>query len=475
EILALANQPTFNPNRYADAPAEVLRNRAVSAAYEPGSTFKIITVAAALEEKLASPDDRIDCQMGSIVLAGHAIRDHQPFGLLSVQEIFQYSSDVGAIKLALRVGNEGLYRNLRTFGFGSPTGIELPGEASGLTKPPERWSKISIGAIAMGQEIGVTSLQMVTAASAVANGGWLVRPRIIRQGESGNLPGEMATPNPSRESLPRLSRAQSREAKSRGERADRRRILSPETAAELQRMMDQVVIAGTGKMAQPEGYTAAGKTGTAQKIDPQTGRYSMADFVASFVGFAPADSPQLTILVVLDSPRGQYHGGDVAAPVFKRIAEQVLAYRNLPAMLPRFDFVQRPELAVGEKPSVVMASRKEPTLPLSEELPDSYPTRLLSLDADAVVPNFLGKTVRAVTEESLAGNLAVRLIGSGIAYNQNPLPGTPLPEGQKVRIWFRMGEVEGAKLPLPTQTPANHPEADSVRSISASPSRPASG
>ncbi|MBI3895266.1 MAG: PASTA domain-containing protein [Acidobacteria bacterium] len=427
EMLALANQPTFNPNRYVGANSEALRNWGVSSAYEPGSTFKIITLAAALEEKLADPEERIDCQMGSIVLAGHTIRDHKPFGILSVQEVFQYSSDVGAIKLALRVGNDGLYRYLRTFGFGVPTGIELPGEASGLTKPPERWSKISIGAIAMGQEIGVTPLQMVTAASAVANGGWLVRPRIVQNPSRGR--GE-ADP-------------QRKENFSNG---SARRILSPETASLLQRMMAQVVMAGTGKMAQPEGYTAAGKTGTAQKIDPETRRYSTANFVASFVGFAPVDSPQLTILVVLDSPRGQYHGGDVAAPIFKRIAEQVLAYRNLPAIIP-------------PKRSVALASRKEPAMPpLPARPPDKPPTRLVSLDAEVIVPNFLGKTVRAVTEEILAGHLAVQLIGSGIAYSQKPLPGALLPEGQKVQIWFRVGQTEGAKLPLQKPS-ANQPEA----------------
>ncbi|HLA41533.1 MAG TPA: penicillin-binding protein 2, partial [Candidatus Glassbacteria bacterium] len=212
EILALANQPTFNPNRYSGTDAETLRNLAVSAAYEPGSTFKILTVAAALEEKLAEPEERIDCQMGSIVLAGHTIRDHKAFGILSVEQIMQQSSDVGAIKLALRLGKESFYQYVRSFGFGSATGIELPGEAVGLTKPPERWSKISIGAMAMGQEIGVTPLQIASMASTVANGGWWVRPRIVR-GDPADRTAESKPVD------------------------DRRRVLSRETAAILQRMM----------------------------------------------------------------------------------------------------------------------------------------------------------------------------------------------------------------------------------------------
>ncbi|HLA38773.1 MAG TPA: penicillin-binding protein 2, partial [Candidatus Glassbacteria bacterium] len=309
EILALANQPTFNPNRYAGADSEALRNLAVSAAYEPGSAFKVVTVAAALEEKLAGPQELIDCQMGSIVLAGRRIRDHKPFGILSVEQIIQNSSNVGAIQLALRLGNESFYQYVRSFGFGSPTGIELPGEAMGLTKPPERWSKISIGAMAMGQEIGVTPLQIAAMASIIANGGWWVRPRIVRSDAAGRI----AEP-------PLL--------------ADRRRIISPETAEMLQRMMTLVVEKGTGRQAKPQGYTAAGKTGTSQKIDPATRAYSRTDHVASFVGFAPAEAPVFTILVVLDSPRGRYHGGDASAPVFRKIAEQVLAYRNIPASRP---------------------------------------------------------------------------------------------------------------------------------------------
>ena len=430
EVLALANQPTFNPNRYSEAGPEALRNRAISNSYEPGSTFKIVTLSAALEEKLADLEERIDCQMGSIVIAGHTIRDHKKFGMLSVGQILQYSSDVGAIKLALRLGDERLYRYHRSFGFGSPTGIELPGEAAGLTKPPERWSKISIGAMAMGQEIGVTPLQLAVAASVIANGGWLIQPHIIKD----------------------RARDRARSLPSRpGEMAEGRRVVSPETFSRMQQMMGDVVTAGTGGAARPEGYTAAGKTGTAQKTDPATGRYSTRDFIASFVGFAPAESPLYTILVVLDSPRGRYHGGEVAAPVFGRVAEQVLAYRNVPALVPG-------------KPPVAKASWTEPAVPsLPDVMSERDPTALLDLDPTLVAPDFLGKTVRNVMEESLGKDWEIHPIGSGIAYQQFPPPGTPLPEGQKIVIWFRVGAATEPRRTLP-ELPGNPPKATPLRS-----------
>jgi len=421
EVLAMANAPTYNPNRHSDVRRAVLRNRAIADSYEPGSTFKIITLAAALEEGLTNPSEMIDCQMGSIVLAGHTIRDHKPFGMLSVSQILQYSSDVGAIKLAMRVGSQQFYRYWRSFGFGTPTGIELPGEAAGLTKPPERWSKISIGAMAMGQEVGVTPLQLAVATSVVANGGWWVPPHILRDRVAELPPGEVD---------PALAR----------------RVLSPKTVDQMQRMMREVVTMGTGKLGQPEAYTAAGKTGTAQKIDPANGHYSPTDHVASFVGYAPAESPLFTILVALDSPRGRYHGGDAAAPVFQRIAAQVLAYRNVPAMLP------------GQAP-VVKAAAGEPDLPA---LPDLFnernPAALISLVSTLAAPDLIGKTVRSVTEEALGAKWRVHPIGNGVAVQQFPPPGAPLTEGQKITVWFRVGgRTEAGKTPREKLPPAPVP------------------
>ena len=413
---------------------DALRNLAVSASYEPGSTFKIVTVAAALEEKLTQPDERIDCQMGSILVAGHVIHDHKKYGMLSVNEIIQNSSDVGAIKLALRLGNATMYRYLRSFGFGAPTGIELPGEARGLTKPPERWSKISIGAIAMGQEVGVTPLQLTTVASAAANGGWWMRPHIVRDPSKAPQPG-----------------------------GDRRRIMSEETAAAMRKMMTMVVTSGTANTAQLNGYTSAGKTGTAQKIDPRTRTYSSHDYVASFVGFAPVEAPLFTILVVVDSPRGKIYGGDVAAPVFKRIAEQILAYRNVPTSLP----VKAPVLnAAWKGPQPGIAAESVPEPPPDFDAPSTAlvdgeggaspralmpvsrlaSAAMLSLDSGIEAPSFVGKTARAVAEQSQSERLGVRLIGSGIAYRQSPLPGSPLPEGQKITIGSSGGTAANRKM-----------------------------
>ena len=417
EVLAMANAPTFNPNRYSDVEQSVLRNRAIADAYEPGSTFKIITVAAALEEGVTNPNEIIDCQMGSIVLAGRTIRDWKAFGMLSVTEILRNSSNIGAIKLAMRVGDQQFYRYWRSFGFGSPTGVELPGEAAGLTKPPERWSRISIGAMAMGQEIGVTPLQLATAASVVANGGWWVQPRILR-GQAPETPTGNVDP------------------------ATARRVLNPRTADQLQRILAEVVNLGTGKLARPAGYTAAGKTGTAQKIDPSTGRYSSSDHVASFVGFVPADSPMFTILAVLDSPRGRYHGGDAAAPIFRRVAEQVLAYRNVPVLFP------------GEAPVLQAAASQPQDLPPMSDYEEPDPTAPISLTSSIRTPDILGKTVRAATEQALGERWMLHPIGSGIAVRQFPTPGTPVADGEKITVWFRISGRPEQEEPIQEKPPS---------------------
>ncbi|MFQ5695362.1 MAG: peptidoglycan D,D-transpeptidase FtsI family protein, partial [Terriglobia bacterium] len=305
EILALANYPTYNPNNPTAVPLFRHLNRALSLAYEPGSTFKVVTIAAALEAGLADPREIIDCQQGSIVLAGHRIRDHKPFGRLSLREVVYESSDVGAIKVALRVGRRKLYRDIRRWKFGQRTGIELPAESPGILRPVEKWSAVSLGALAMGQELAVTPLQLTAALSAIANQGVWVRPRIVREIVADTSGARLPPPH-------------------------RERIITRGVAEELRRMLVGVVTRGTGEQARPAGYTAAGKTGTAEKID-ETGTYSATDFIASFAGFAPAHDPAVTVLVVLDTPRGEhYHGGEVAAPVFRTVVERVLAYLNVP-------------------------------------------------------------------------------------------------------------------------------------------------
>src|SRR5277367_1195424 len=298
EILALANRPTFNPNQRKQITPGALTNRAVSYVYEPGSTFKLVTISAALEEKLTNPDEIFDCQMGSIVYNGMRIRDSKPHGLLPVWGVLAESSDVGSIKIALRLGEERFSKYIRAFGFGQLTGIELPGETRGMTKPVSRWSKVSIAAISIGQEIGISPIQLAGLISTFANDGVWVAPRIVTgKFEPGDVPQsamKTVTFHPGAS----------------------RRVISSYTAAEMRSMMQKVVLEGTGRKAILEGYTSAGKTGTAQKVDPATGVYSKTKYIGSFAGFAPLNNPQIVVAVILDSAVGLHQGGQVSAPVF---------------------------------------------------------------------------------------------------------------------------------------------------------------
>jgi cell division protein FtsI/penicillin-binding protein 2 len=438
EILAIANRPTFNPNMFSEAGPNAMRNTAIGSIYEPGSTFKIITMAAAFEAGQAIPDERVDCQMGSISVAGHIIKDWKQFGVLTVEQAFENSSDVCAIKLAMRVGNEDFYRYIRSFGFGSPTGIELPGEARGMTQPPERWWKASIGAIAMGQEIGVTPLQMVAAASVIANDGIWVKPSIIRK----NFSGDRIQPVDASEAV--LAR-------------ESRRVVSVQTAARMQRLMESVVRTGTGKPAKPQGYSAAGKTGTAQKLDPATGTYSTREYIASFAGYTPADSPQFAIIVVLDAPRGKYHGGEVAGPVFRHIAEQVLAYRNIPSSEP-----QPPISLASYKPAPFAGANSSPDTGVATQFREAAP--------GLIVPDFVGRGVRFVTTHALENRLPIQIEGNGVAYEQTPAPGSLLPVGERIVIRFRMGGLGRPLPPLPkVATPVLPPPLSPSASVAALP------
>jgi len=431
-LLALANWPKFNPNAAADAPAEARMNRAISAIYEPGSTFKLVTLAAAFDQNLIRPEERFDCENGSLVVGGRRIHDHKAYGILTVSEILANSSDVGAMKIALRLGAPKFYDYIRGFGFGTPTGVDLPGESRGLVERLQHWMPVSIGAISMGQEIGVTPLQMVTAVSSVANGGLLYKPHAVQQMTRGEqivvLDGPSAPAEP-------------------------RRVIRPETAATLRHLMEGVILNGTGKAARLDGWTAGGKTGTAQKIDPATGRYSRTNVIASFTGFAPINNPAVTILVSLDSPGGYPHGGgDVAAPVFKRIAEQVLSYLDVPRDVPvsprlvqtayhqgaraeseslddlaPVDFNTLPGSADAE-PKEVPAKSPEPKLP--------EVTVAVDEGGDIPVPDFTGKTMREVTEACLRLGLNPILVGSRLASKQSPAAGSQVRRGSKVTVQF---------------------------------------
>src|SRR5438270_7167392 len=305
EILALANAPSFDPNQSQEYTAEARVNGALQNIYEPGSTFKVVAYSAAIEKGLVRPEDKIDCQMGQITVAGRLIHDHKRFGVLTIADALAQSSNVGAIKLGLLVGNESMYDYMKRLGFGSRTGIDLTGESPGILRSLNRWQPSSIGSLAMGQEVGVTPLQMAAAYCVLANDGLLVKPHLVR---------ELRSPDGAL-----LFQA----------KPEARRVLKAETTAALRNMLEGVTLHGTARKAQLDGYTAAGKTGTAQKIDPRTHAYSATKYIGSFVGFAPVNNPAVVIIVVIDEPQGAYHGGDVAAPVFREIAEQILPELNV--------------------------------------------------------------------------------------------------------------------------------------------------
>jgi cell division protein FtsI (penicillin-binding protein 3) len=476
EVLALANRPTFNPNSRKQITPAALTNRAVSYIYEPGSTFKLVTISAALEEKLTNPNELFDCQMGSIVYNGMRIRDSKPHGLLPVWGVLAESSDVGSIKIALRLGEDRYYRYIRAFGFGQQTGIELPGETRGMTKPVSRWSKVSIAAISIGQEIGISAIQLANLISTFANDGVSVAPRIV----AGTVPPQEGIQTVAFHPV------------------QGKRVISSYTAAEMRSMMQKVVLEGTGRKAILEGYSSAGKTGTGQKVDPATGAYSKTKYVGSFAGFAPVNNPQIVVCVILDSAVGLHQGGQVAAPVFRRVAQQVLEYMHVPHDLPLAPKYQlllaqsrvkdkdladdtpdhpgepldtaevnnqltdttRPTVARAGAPAsgvgggkVVQAAIREPLRASTEEnpaegtdqaspaaaQPPSPATGTVVLDVEQggiEVPSFVGKTVRKAVEAAQDAGLELDAVGSGVARQQTPVAGSHVAAGTRVTVQF---------------------------------------
>jgi cell division protein FtsI (penicillin-binding protein 3) len=421
EILALANAPTFDPNQPGAAKAETRINQALEYVYEPGSTFKIVAYSAAIEKGLVKPDDKIDCQMGSITVAKRVIHDHKPFGLLTVAEALAKSSNVGAIKLGLKVGDSSMFDFIKLYGFGSRTGVELPNESVGILRSLKRWQPSSIGSIAMGQEISVTPLQVAAAFATVANGGIRIAPHLVREIRSANG-ATVYRPNP-----------------------EQHRVISTDTANALKGMLEGVTLNGTAKKAQLDGYTAAGKTGTAQKIDPRTKHYSPTKYVASFVGFAPVEDPAVVIIVVIDEPTGSHHGGDVAAPVFREIAEQILPEMNV-----------APDTEVKPTPQMI-AQAAEPTATVTkvrEEAQSGNETRKATLpevtrgerDGEIiyaavtknaiVMPDLRGRSVRDVARTCAQLGLQMEAHGDGRVWRQNPAPGAEVSNRQMVYLDF---------------------------------------
>jgi cell division protein FtsI (penicillin-binding protein 3) len=394
ELLALANRPTFNPNRFGSFASARWKNRAVADAYEPGSMFKVFTAAAALQEKVVEPEELIDCGGGKLEISGIEIHDHHVFYEMSFRDVIAKSSDIGVIRVAQRLGRENFYRYMRDFGFGAPTRVELPGESSGLLRPTSKWSALSLASLSFGQEVGVTALQMATAVSAVANGGYLMRPTIVKRVEdAGGRVLKLAQPEAVR------------------------RVLEPETVDTLTDLLKSVVANGTGKRAAVTGFVVAGKTGTAQKLDAQ-GRYSMVDHVASFVGFVPAARPALVILVSLDTPKGpRNEGGDVAAPVFAAVAEQALRRLAIPP-----DDADHVLHALPLRSSGVTAIAYRPETPAGAALAagDEGPN---------LMPDLRGQSAREAAIAAARRGLIVALKGSGHVVAQTPEPGTEIETG----------------------------------------------
>ena len=409
-VLALASYPSFDTNRYNDAEPDARRCRAVADVYEPGSTFKMVTAAAALDAGTVAADDVIDCGNGTLTIGRTTIHEHghNRWAILPLADVLAHSSNIGAAHLGLGLGRGPFHRAVRSFGFGQKTGIELEGETSGLLADPARWSALTLPTMSFGQEIGVTVLQMARAYSAVANGGTLPWPHLVQELRS---PGG---------------------AVRRGGIRPSPRVVTEETAAILRRMLARVVSTGTGKLAAVPGYSVAGKTGTAQKANPGAG-YWRDKHVASFIGFLPADHPRVVIAVVLDEPKGKIYGGDVAAPVFARIATDVMPLlhevpeRREERLLPP---VLTADLAVGA--SAVTASV------LSDDvLPASTKGRALRRSEETVpgtVPDVTGLSSRDAARTLALAGLVPRLSGHGFVIAQDPAPGVVIEPGDGCRL-----------------------------------------
>lgn len=397
EILALANEPTFNPNAFTKYDDAIRRNRAIEHLYEPGSTFKIVTASAALEEHVVRLEEPFDVSAGQIQFGRRIVRDVHRYGTLSFTDVIVKSSNVGAIKVGLRLGAERLVRYVNRFGFGRPLSRDFRGESAGIVYPPAALDDSALASVSMGYQVGVTPLQMAAAVSAVANGGELIEPRIVRAVIREGRRTEVA-------------------------RHVIRRAILPETAATLTAIMEQVVERGTAKSAQLAGYTIAGKTGTAAKLI--NGIYSKVDYNASFVGFIPSRQPVYTVLVMIDSPRGGYYGGSVAAPAFKRIAEAALRRAGIAP-------------AINPVPPVLVV-RGEPDPDVPAPLPvraatDDLPLAAFSPANDAV-PELTGLSAREAVRRLARLGLRARLTGDGVVESQQPAAGTPLEHAREISL-----------------------------------------
>jgi cell division protein FtsI/penicillin-binding protein 2 len=400
EILAMANYPPVNPNLYGEYPREMWMNPAVQGIYEPGSTFKIVTASAAMEEGVFSPSDLIDASAGVWRSGSRRVTEakNHNYGVLSFTDVLVKSSNIGAIKIGLSVGSDRLGRYVRRFGFGGRLSGDLPGEARGMLSDPSGWSVSTLASVSMGYEIGVTPLQMAAAVSAVANDGVLVQPRLVRALRRGTARTDVS---------PRQLR----------------RAIDRRTAAELVAIMEQVVERGTATVAQVPGYTVAGKTGTAHML--RNRRYSDTDYHASFVGFVPSRQPAFTILVLVNAPHaGQHYGGQVAAPIFQRIADAALRHLGVaPTINPLPPVLLQASAAEGASSALVRTAA-------------AAPPRIRVLAGPPSVPDVRGLGAREAARRLARLGLVPRLTGDGIVIDQDPAAGAPLEPGSPCRLWL---------------------------------------
>ncbi len=419
EIFALASYPTFDPNKQVEKgePLEGRANLAISSPFEPGSVFKTVTLSAALETTRLRPESLIDCGMGVMTLFNRVIHDAHAHGILSMAEVLQKSSNIGAIKIGMQVGDQRMYDYIRRFGFGQRTGIALPGESGGVVRPLKKWIATSIGSVAMGHEVSTTSLQLARGGAVIANGGLLVKPRITLKRQR---PGE--DPDALEPEAPPV------------------RVLRPETAITMRRIMMGVVEpGGTAPNAHLDGYTCGGKTGSAQIYDFAAHAYTHK-YNASFVGFAPANNPRIVIAVTLNG--SSLFGGAVAGPVFRRVAMEALRYLEVPKDKPEAE--PTPVLETPAEPDLPIADLAGPRSPLDEEEPpatqvaSAAPTQQIASTMHAptgqLAPDFRGLDVRALLERSSTLGLQVETVGSGVVKDQQPLPGAPLRQGERIRV-----------------------------------------
>ncbi|MFN3535305.1 MAG: penicillin-binding protein, partial [Desulfatiglandales bacterium] len=393
EILAMATYPSYDPNNYGLFPPERYRNRSITDVYEPGSVMKPFVFALALEKGAITPSSLFHCENGKYPVAGKVIKDVHPYGTLTAEQVIVKSSNIGASKIGDRVGYEEFYRFMRKLGFGTPLGIELPGERSGFLRDPKRVRRIEEVNTYFGQGVTVTTLQMVAGMATLVNGGYVVKPHLVR--EIRDEKGAIIRSAPP----------------SFGER-----VLSGRTSDIVKGVLEKVTEGGgTGSKARVPMYSVGGKTGTAQKVDPILKTYAPGRYISSFIGFAPADYPRFVLGVVVDEPKGEYYGGVVAAPVFSEIASVALARMGL-----------KPDS--GPQPLMAQINKEK-----------EYPSPMescLSMAQQNVLPDFRGMPIREVLNTARLLRVPIEIKGSGFAVKQDPRPGTGLNEVRKLFVEF---------------------------------------